>query len=154
MTKGSIDAFRAEHTELLRDVEQLRDLARALRYLPPGERADALKRAVAFLRGPLAAHAEAEEECLHPTVKRITGQPGATEPMVHDHAAIRRRVEALAAASSEDMELLEELLYGLYALVAVHLDAEEQIFLPVLEHQQGRELRGMTARWDGHPTAA
>lgn len=53
--------------------------------------------------------------------------------MVHDHEAIVARTDALAQADPEDIDRLQKLLYGLYALITVHFQKEEDIQLPALD---------------------
>jgi hypothetical protein len=53
--------------------------------------------------------------------------------MIHDHEAIVARVERLAAADAGDVDTLQELLYGLNALVSVHFAKEEEIQLPAFD---------------------
>jgi hypothetical protein len=54
-------------------------------------------------------------------------------PMVHDHEAIVERVERLEKAGVDDVDTLQELLYGLYALIGVHFRKEEDIQLPAFD---------------------
>jgi hypothetical protein len=53
--------------------------------------------------------------------------------MVHDHEAIVERSERLAKTDLEDVDALQELLYGLHALITVHFEKEEEIYLPLLD---------------------
>ena len=53
--------------------------------------------------------------------------------MVHDHGAIVARIERLQAADIDDVDTLQELLYGLYALVSVHFRKEEDLQLPAFD---------------------
>ena len=53
--------------------------------------------------------------------------------MTHDHVAIRARVIELGVTPPEDVDRLQELLYGLYTLISVHFWKEEQLYLPLLE---------------------
>ena len=53
--------------------------------------------------------------------------------MVHDHEAIVARVERLEAADPSDVDTLQELLYGLYALISVHFRKEEDLQLPAFD---------------------
>jgi hemerythrin len=53
--------------------------------------------------------------------------------MVHDHEAIVARVERLEAANASDVDTLQELLYGLYALISVHFRKEEDLQLPAFD---------------------
>jgi hypothetical protein len=42
-------------------------------------------------------------------------------------------IEALAEADLTDVARLQELLYGLHALISVHFEKEEEIYLPLLD---------------------
>jgi hemerythrin len=53
--------------------------------------------------------------------------------MLYDHRAICERVDELASASIDDVARLQELLYGLHALIEVHFRKEEELYLPLVE---------------------
>ncbi len=78
-------------------------------------------------------HARAEEEVLYPEWAELVGFADAAIPMVHDHEAIAARIDQLADASVSDVDRLQELLYGLYALILVHFRKEEDLQLPVFD---------------------
>lgn len=146
-------AIRGEHHELLACVEGLRQIADRIGALAP----DALRRDLGhqlyFLQTRLLPHAAAEERVLYPTVARLLSCPRATETMSRDHVAIRALVEQLAFRVAEipryplarDAENgLRRVLYGLHALLSVHLAKENEIYLPLLDEQltaeEAREL--------------
>lgn len=135
MTDLPTQPFRDEHAELLHHIEELRRTGSEIARLPVGEREERLAGVLEFLRGTLLPHAKAEEEVLYPEWARLVGHMDAAVPMVHDHEAIVMRVERLANTPPEDTETLQELLYGLYALISVHFRKEEDIQLPVLDAQ-------------------
>ena len=98
------------------------------------EERDALRnRIVGFLRGTLVPHARAEEEVLYPAWAELVGFADAAVPMVHDHEEIVARIERLEAADVGDVDTLQELLYGLYALISVHFRKEEDLQLPAFD---------------------
>jgi hypothetical protein len=101
--------------------------------MSPEERQAVIARIVDFLRGTLLPHADEEERSLYLDVARKLGHPEATAPMTHDHVAIRVRTLELAATDETDVDQLQELLYGLYALISVHFWKEEQLYLPLME---------------------
>jgi iron-sulfur cluster repair protein YtfE (RIC family) len=101
---------------------------------------------VDFLQHTLIPHAEAEEGHLYPEIGRILGDRRATETMSYDHVAIGERIEALERAELTDTQALEELLYGLYALIIVHFAKEEEVLLPLLEDEPEAELRTLFER--------
>jgi iron-sulfur cluster repair protein YtfE (RIC family) len=127
------EPFRREHQELLGHIEHLALAAREMPRLSEEER-DALRtRILEFLRGTLMPHARAEEEVLYPEWAELVGFADAAVPMVHDHHAIVARIERLEAADAGDADTLQELLYGLYALISVHFRKEEDLQLPAFD---------------------
>lgn len=128
--RPTIGPVQREHELFLDQVEQMRVSARELPSLTTAERAEVQANAVAFLRGTLIPHAKEEERELFPSVGRLLGHPDATAPMIYDHLAIGERTAALAEADADDVARLQELLYGLYALIRVHFWKEEQLYLP------------------------
>lgn len=127
------ETFRREHQELIEHIEHLAQAAREMPSLSVEER-DALRaRILDFLRGTLLPHAHAEEEVLYPEWARLIGFPDAAVPMVHDHEAIVARVERLEEADPADVDSLQELLYELHGLIAVHFSKEEDLQLPAFD---------------------
>ena len=127
------DPFRREHEALIEHIEHLAQAAREMPRLSEEER-DALRgRILDFLRGSLLPHAKAEEEILYPEWSALVGFADAAVPMVHDHEAIVARVERLESAELNDVDTLQELLYGLYALISVHFRKEEDLQLPAFD---------------------
>lgn len=133
MTTQETEAVRQEHAHLREHVDHIRLAARELPTVSPEERREILARILDFLRNTLLPHAEEEEQGLYAAVGEALGNPEATRPMTHDHIAIRARVIELGMIGSEDVDRLQELLYGLYALISVHFWKEEQLYLPLLE---------------------
>jgi hemerythrin-like domain-containing protein len=128
----------AEHERLLDHVAHIRVAALELASLSEEERHELIERIVSFLRDDLAPHAEREERGLYPHVARLLGDPRVTQPMVYDHDAIRQLTARLQDAGNQDVPLLQELLYGLHALITVHLRKEDELYLPLLEREQAK----------------
>jgi hypothetical protein len=148
------EPFRHEHEELLEHIEHLAQAAREIPRLSEREREALRGRILAFLRGTLIPHAEAEEEILYPEWAALVGFADAAVPMVHDHEAIMARIERLERADLADVDLLQELLYGLHALISVHFRKEEDLQLPAFDaapEVAERVLARMGA--GGHPHA-
>lgn len=127
------EPFRREHAELLVHIEHLAHAAREVPRLSEDERRALVERIVGFLRGTLLPHARAEEEVLYPEWAALIGFPDAAVPMVHDHEAIVARVERLERADPSDVDALQELLYGLHALIGTHFRKEEDLQLPAFD---------------------
>jgi iron-sulfur cluster repair protein YtfE (RIC family) len=141
--------FREEHAELLGHIEELRAMGGEIARVPVEQREVKLAGVLDFLGGTLVPHAQAEEEVLYPEWAKLVGYADAAVPMVHDHEAIVARVDRLAGTSPEDTDALQELLYGLYALITVHFRKEEDIQLPVFDAQPKEVVEGILERM-GH----
>jgi iron-sulfur cluster repair protein YtfE (RIC family) len=103
---------------------------------------DAVESAYEFLSGHLLPHAIAEEAALYPVVGRVMGSQEATKTMETDHAEVKRLTEVLGKLraalpdnrpSAEQARALRRVLYGLYALVRIHFQKEESVYLPLLD---------------------
>jgi iron-sulfur cluster repair protein YtfE (RIC family) len=129
----STEPFRREHEALLSHIEHVGQAAREVARLSEDERAALVGRILEFLRGTLVPHAKAEEVVLYPEWAKLVGFEGAAVPMIHDHEAIVERIERLERTDAADVDTLQELLYGLYALISVHFRKEEDIQLPAFD---------------------
>ncbi len=127
------EPFRREHAQLMEHIEHLAAAARAMPGLSEDERGALRDQILSFLRGVLIPHALAEEKVLYPEWAKLIGFADAAIPMVHDHEAIVDRIERLADVSVAEVDLLQELLYGLYALISVHFRKEEDLQLPAFD---------------------
>lgn len=127
------EPFRSEHEELHAHIEHLRDAASTIPGLSIEDREALLRRIVDFLRGTLIPHANAEEDVLYPAWAKLVGFDQAAVPMVHDHQAIVARIERLEHTEPADTSAVQELLYGLYALIDVHFRKEEDLQLPAFD---------------------
>lgn len=125
--------FRDEHRELIEHIEHLAEAARQMPQLTSEERETLRDRILGFLRGTLIPHATAEERVLYPEWARLVGFADAAVPMVHDHEAIVARVKRLETVDVEQVDILQELLYELHALISVHFAKEEDIQLPAFD---------------------
>lgn len=134
--------LRDEHKELLPHIELLRTVADAVGTASITSLRKDIDEAYAFLSRQLIPHAQAEERVLYPVVGRLMGVPEATATMSRDHVEIGRLTEELgdlrSSLENESLDASQEqalrrVLYGLSALVAVHLAKEEEVYLPLLD---------------------
>ena len=142
MTDDVTDSFRREHEQLSAEVAQIRAAALEIPRLSLGERAVAVDGVLAFLRHGLGRHAESEERSFYPQLGRILGDSRALAPMVYDHQMIGTWTAALAQADLADTQLLQELLFGLHAVIKLHLWKEEEIYFPLLDANKGAPVPG------------
>jgi iron-sulfur cluster repair protein YtfE (RIC family) len=146
MSSRPTEPFRHEHEELLEHLEHIRLAAAEIPRLSVDERRAVVGRILGFLRGTLLPHAHAEEEVLYPEWAGLVGFADAAVPMIHDHRTIAAKVDALEAAAPDDVDALQELLYGIHALVMAHFRKEEDIQLPVFDAQPPEAVAAIIER--------
>lgn len=137
------DPLRARHRELVGQIEELRLAAAGAGDLDRAAVQRRITRAISFLSEGLLPHARVEEETLYPVVERTLGSPGCTTTMRRDHVEIARMTEALRFLEArlrnnptrDTIEALRRLLYGLHAVVMLHLAKEEELYLPILDRE-------------------
>jgi hypothetical protein len=125
--------FREAHHELLDQTVELRLAAERVPELANEEREEARARIVSYLRERVAPHTKLDELLLYPEVATRLGDPLVAASMNYDHLAIRHWIERIATVDITDTALLQQLLYGLDALIRVHLWKEDELFLAPLE---------------------
>lgn len=132
--------LRDEHQELLPHIESL--CAAAAAAEGDGDRLlAALDDALAFLHEHLIPHAQAEDAVLYPKVVQVMHAPEATATMQRDHVEVMALTHELQQQRNgltqqptvSQRRGLQRMLYGLYAIIRLHLAKEEEIYLPVLE---------------------
>ena len=127
--------LRDAHRALLPELGVLRIAADAVGSADGAEQFDL---ALRLLERHLLPHMAAEEAALYPTIDRLSGND-ATVALRHDHSEIRRRITTLGSLrrSTEPSAMLQHLLraalYGLDAIIGLHLDREEHLYYPLLD---------------------
>lgn len=135
------DAVVAEHVAFGRHIDDLRRLADDCGDERVAAVVGDLDGALAFLEQELLPHAAAEDAVLYPAVASVLGSPEATATMTRDHVEIARLVDELRRHRDELLTPLvptathevQRLLYGLHAILVLHVAKEEELYLPLLE---------------------
>jgi hypothetical protein len=127
------ESFHTAHTEMRGHADALRDLAEHLPDLAHAERRVAQARIIELLRSRVEPHTKLDEWLLYPAVADRLGDPLVTASMNYDHLAIRDWISKIESADPGDTARLQRLLYGLDALIRVHVWKEEELFLASLE---------------------
>ena len=125
--------FHIRHDEFRAWTSELRSAARRMPELAASERFALLADIVAFLQEKVEPHTRVDEQVLYPQAAARMGSPLATAAMAYDHLAIRAWIAKLAEADDEDVATLQELLYGLDALIRVHLWKEDELMVSPLD---------------------
>lgn len=127
------EQFTRRHAEFRAWTDNLRLTARALPTLDGAARLTALADIVSFLHEEIEPHTHLDEQVLYPELTARLGSPLAAAAIAYDHLAIRAWIAKLASADEEDVATLQELLYGLDALIRVHLWKEDELFVRPLD---------------------
>lgn len=134
--------LRDEHKELFPHIESLKNAGLAVHGTLSQASMDLIDEAYAFLIAHLLPHAHAEEVALYPVVQKVMGTPYGTATMSRDHVEVERLTRELSALREQlspteigaaKANELKRVLYGLYTLVKVHFDKEEEVYLPLLD---------------------
>ncbi len=153
----SDDPIREDHRRIR---EELASRVRAA--LQRGTRND-LDGLVALVEGDLLGHARAEQRHFYPVVDALVRDHGrATATMDIDHEAIAAHVRTVSEATErlraaadrlgrmEARNALREALLRLDAILSLHLEKEERVYLPlVARHLSQAEQRELAERMRG-----
>ena len=156
------EAFRDHHRSLLGRLERY---VAALQGPDADEQAAGL---VSFLQEELLPHARGEERHLYPAVEPLLHRNGrATATMSVDHEALERYVQQVTRAAealrrappdqrADVARQLRRLLVELSAVLRLHTEKEERIYLPLVEQHlpEQEQRRLLEAMHDGEGGAA
>lgn len=158
MTFTVTEPLRAEHRELLPEIERLRTAADGIGAVPGETTIVALEAIHGFLTTHLVPHARAEEAVLYPAIAECLHDRRSTATMIADHGEVVRLIDELAelrtAAAERGIDSaraigLRRVLYGLYAILKLHFAKEEDIYLPLLDASlTSEEARGLFQRME------
>lgn len=135
------DPLRQEHRQIRPRLAALRALADSIDRMEVADLARELRATLAFLEDGLLPHALAEDSVLYPAVAAAMGSSQATATMSRDHLEIARQVAQLKhlshrfrmQPSTRIRRDLRRVLYEIAAVVSLHLDKEEEVYLPLLD---------------------
>ena len=141
-------SMRDEHQRQLARIEHIRSVADSIGVIPVASLREELGHMHLFLLHQVLPHAQAEECVLYPTIERLMGSLEITETMSREHLEMLLLTEELEAQwlrlfyapiTVSDEQMLRRILYGLYAILKLHLAKEEEIYLPLLEARLSAE---------------
>jgi heavy metal translocating P-type ATPase len=130
--------LRAEHRDLAPSLARIRPLADRLGTMPPAEALLELQWMRTFLLETLIPHEEAEDRDVYPLLSRAVGNDDVTAALHRTHTEIFhliRFTDRLVAdippegPGPEDLTDLRRVLYGLDAILRLHMAQEEELYL-------------------------
>ncbi len=125
--------LRREHERLNAEADRLARAAREVAQLDAAGRRLAIEDVLVFLDEQVSPHTWLDERVLYPELRERLGDSLSAVSMNYDHLAIRRCIHDLAQADPDNVARLQELLYGLHALIVVHTWKEDELYLAALD---------------------
>ncbi len=140
--------LQAEHRELARPIARIRSLADRLGTMPAQDAREELELIRVFLLETLVPHEEREDRDVFPLLARAVGNDDVTAALHRTHTEIFHLVRFTdrlvrevpdEGPGAEDLTDLRRVLYGLDAILRLHMAQEEELYV---------------ALGDEHPAAA
>ncbi|MCC6338565.1 MAG: heavy metal translocating P-type ATPase [Acidimicrobiia bacterium] len=134
--------FSAEHDKMRAEVDGLRDAADALGTEPVDDAMKKVRSVHRYLVEEVLPHQVAEDELLYPAVARALGGEDPTATMTRAHVEIDHLVRRLGrlledlppeGPDTEDVLELRRVLYGLHAIVKLHIAQEDEGFFTLVD---------------------
>jgi len=138
--------FASAHRSLRPDLATLRDAADRLGSGDGTDAMDAVRRAHRLLIDEIGPHEVAEDRLLYPVIADALGGTDPTGTMSRAHAEIARLTAQVSIVVARiggqppahaDVQDLQRLFYGLYALLELHFAQEDESFLSLAEEPHG-----------------
>ena len=143
--------FHQEHEVIRADIDEVRAAAEALDSADCARAMARVRRAHQLLVCEVAPHESDEQRMLYPALDRMLGGTDPTATMSRAHAEIARQIRRLTQLLDDigdgppdatDLADLRGLLYGLYAILRLHTEQEDESYL---------SLGNADPAADGHP---
>ncbi len=161
MTQSLPQVAHEHHERILAHIDRMPELADLLLTASAD---DIRARVVAtneFLTGTLLPHIDAAERSVYPELERMFQNRHSMRPMRNEHDQVRKLVGDYGTLSADLREgrvtlgrslALRRVIFGLYALLKVHL-AEEEAYLRIIDRGGGSDLSEVIAAALEHPVA-
>ena len=143
------DHLRKEHRELAPSLGRIRPLADRLGTMPPVDALVELERIRLFLVGTLIPHEEEEDREVFPVLVQAVGNDDVTAALHRTHTEIFHLVRFIdrlvrelppEGPGPDDLTDLRRVLYGLDAILRLHMAQEEELYLALGDdHPQAAE---------------
>ncbi len=155
-------SLRHEHRELAPHIGRIRTVADRLDVVEPGVAGEELRAISSFLTRDLVPHEELEDRSVFPMLAKAIGNDDATAALHRTHREIfhlarlyARLVDELPASgpTRDDLPDLRRVLYGLHAILQLHMAQEEELYLGLGDEHPAGESPAHLPRPD-LPTAA
>jgi heavy metal translocating P-type ATPase len=130
--------LRSEHDQLIPRLDAIRDTADSLDTVSPAEAMNALQSIHSFLVDEILPHEAADEDLIYPQMSAILPGEDPMATMSRTHREIfhlvdtfQRQIADLPSDGPEPVDFRDfrRTLYGLHAILRLHFDQEEELYL-------------------------
>jgi heavy metal translocating P-type ATPase len=137
-----IREFSGQHPAIHAAIGAIRAAAEALDSQEPAHALDRVRELRALLDREVQPHEENEQTVLYPLLDRLLGGTDATGTMSRAHGEILHQIRLLGRILDQigpdppgpaDLAELRRLLFGLYAVLRLHTEQEEEYYLSLAE---------------------
>ncbi len=162
MTQSLPQVAHEHHERILAHVNRMPEMADALLTASADDVRASVVATAEFLNGTLLPHVDAAERSVYPELERMFQNRHSMRPMRNEHDEVRRLVGEYGKLSADLREgrvtlgrslALRRVIFGLYALLKVHL-AEEEAYLRIVERGGGSDIGDVIAAALDHPVAS
>jgi len=152
-------SFAADHARLRPRLAAIRAAADDLGSAGPGPTLAAVSRVHRFLSGAIEPHQEAEDAVLYPLLSRLIGGTDPLGPMSRAHVEISHQIRRLgrllervdpARPAVSDLIELRRCLYGLYAVLELHMAQEDEEYLSLSDESGSVPVGGVRSIHSGY----
>jgi hemerythrin-like domain-containing protein len=132
-------ALREHHDELVRKVQDFEQVLDSLPRISAANLSEVVARQVDFLQNEIKNHAAAEEVSLYPEVDFLACSHGCkiSSTMKIDHEYLGTYIDRLAEVAEQldpgRVPEFQRLGWELVAILKLHFDKEERVFLPLID---------------------
>ena len=137
------EQIRQEHKNIHPHLDAILTTAHGIGEVPREIQIEMIVECLDFLLHELIPHAQQEDAELYQVVERVLGAVGSTNAMKREHVGIKAYVDELSdlhgslvrshEISQQTTRSLRRVLYGIHALITMHLTVEEDVYLPLLD---------------------
>ncbi len=140
--------LRDEHHDLNPEIGRIRSVADRLDAMAPTEAAAQLRAVRGFLVDELLPHEELEDRSIFPMLSQAMGNDDALAALHRTHREIFHLVRLFArlvddlpdsGPVADDLPDLRRVLYGLYAILRLHMEQEEELYLALGDEHPAAE---------------
>ena len=135
--------IREEHSHIRPHVDALLTTAHSVGEVPREILVEMVAEDLTFLMNELLPHAEQEDLAIYQAVEKAVGAKGSTSSMKREHVGIKKYIEELShiqgtlishhEITDSTIRFLQQVLYGLHAILTLHLTVEEEVYIPLLD---------------------